>query len=150
MNSERILQLAYLLVAQWEGFREAPYKDTNGTWTIGFGRTGPDVTGVTAPTTREAEEAWTKARLAWYWKRIDHDVGRDLTENQAAAVLSLTYNIGLGALQRSTLWHFLQEGQPGPAAEQFLRWDKETVDGIKVSSRGLQARRRAERALFLS
>lgn len=137
-------------MSQWEGFSETPYLCPAGIPTIGFGRTGPDVSMATAPTTREKEEAWTKARLLWLWKRIDHDVGRDLNENQAAAVLSLCWNIGLGALQRSTLWHFLQDGQPGPAADQFLRWDKAKVDGLMVSVKGLQARRRAERELFLA
>lgn len=144
------VQLAAILCAQWEGFREAPYQDVAGVWTIGFGKTGPDVTGVTAPTTKEAEMAWMKGRLAWLWKRIDHDVGRDLNPNQAAAVLSLAYNVGLHAVQRSPLWHYLQDGQWAPAADAFLRFDKAHINGMLQTVKGLIERRKAERVLFLA
>lgn len=144
------IQLAWLLVAQWEGFRVTPYRDEGGTWTIGFGRTGPDVAGVTAPTTREAEEAWTKARLSWLWARIDRDLGRDMNVNQAAAVLSLAYNVGVGAVQRGMFWHYLQDGQWLPAAEQLMHFDKVHKGGILQSDPGLIRRRKAEKALFMT
>ena len=144
------VQTAWLFIAQWEGFRPTPYLDTAKRISIGFGRTGPDVTFATAPTTKEAEETWTKARLAWLWQRIDRDVGRDLNVNQAAALISFAYNCGLAALERSTLWGYVQAGQWLPAASQFVLWDHVTKDGVKTTDPGLYKRRLAEKALFLS
>jgi lysozyme len=143
-------QLAFLLVAQFEGYRDKPYQDQGGTWTIGFGRTGPDV-GPHTVTTKDTETAWVKQRLAWLQQRIDHDAGRDLNANQMAALIDFAYNLGLGALQRSTLWHCVQDGQWAPAASAILLYDKvRTPGGTLVTDRGLIARRKAERDLFLA
>ncbi len=144
------IQLAWLLVAQWEGFRPTPYLDEAGVLTIGFGRTGPDVAFVAAPTTKEVEEVWTKKRLQWLWQRINHDVHRDLNVNQAAAVISLAYNVGLGAVQRGNFWHYLQDGQWEPAANALLSFDKVRRGGVLQVDSGLINRRKAERALFIT
>lgn len=147
----RCIQLAWLLIATWEGFRAAPYLDQAGIPTIGYGRTGSDVSMATAPTTPEAEEAWAKGRLQWLWQRIDRDVHRDLNANQAAAVISLAYNCGLGTVQRGTFWHYLQDGQWEPAANALLSFDKvRKPGGVLTVDPGLIKRRKAERTLFLS
>ena len=67
-----------------------------------------------------------------------------LTSNQFSALTSFTYNLGSGALQRSTLRMKLNRAQYERAAEQLLRWNKA---GGKVL-RGLTRRRAAEKALF--
>ena len=67
-----------------------------------------------------------------------------LTQNQFDALVSLTYNIGSGAFNNSTLLK-LNKGDYQGAADQFLVWNK--ADG-KVM-KGLVRRREAERALFL-
>ncbi len=142
--------LAFMLVSQFEGYRDVAYQDGGGTWTVGYGHTGPDVVpGM--KTTMEEEAAWTKKRLAWLWQRIDHEAGRDLNCNQAAALLDFAYNEGLGALQRSTVWSNVQDGQWLPAANALMLYDKVRLpSGARETSRGLVARRKAERDLFLA
>jgi lysozyme len=143
------LPLAFIIVARFESFRDKAYADKYGNCTIGFGHTGPDVTQDMV-STLEAETAWTKARLAWLWKRLDHDLGRDINMNQAAALLSLVYNVGFGALERSHMWQMLQDGQWGPAAEKFGDFCKaKTASGTLRADVGLIKRRKAERDLFL-
>ncbi len=73
----------------------------------------------------------------------------ELKPHQADAVLSLAFNVGGATVAGSTLLRLLNAGNIGGAADQFLRWNRITVDGKKTISRGLSARRERERALFL-
>jgi lysozyme len=143
-------QLALLLIKQYEGFRQTAYQDAGGRWTVGWGFTGPDI-GPTSTMTIENAAIRLAATVSWLWKRLDQALGRDVNANQGAALLSLAYNVGLGAVERSVLWGMVQAGQWGPAADQFLRFDKiKLPSGAWDTSKGLQARRRAERLLFLT
>lgn len=67
-----------------------------------------------------------------------------VTQDQYDALVSLTFNIGPGALQRSTLVRRLNAGQCAEAAAQFSRWVY--ARGQKLP--GLVRRRAEERALF--
>jgi lysozyme len=70
-----------------------------------------------------------------------------LTENMFAALCSWTYNLGTGALQRSSLRRlYLNDGRYEEAADEFLRWV--FCNGRRL--RGLVYRRTDERALFLA
>jgi lysozyme len=62
------------------------------------------------------------------------------------ALVSFAFNVGLGNLQSSTLrMKYNREDYEG-AADEFLKWRK--ANGVVL--RGLERRREAERALFLS
>jgi GH24 family phage-related lysozyme (muramidase) len=67
--------------------------------------------------------------------------------NRAAALVSWTYNVGVGAMQDSTLRKRLLAGEDPAkvAAEELPRWNK--ADGKELP--GLTRRRAAELALFL-
>jgi GH24 family phage-related lysozyme (muramidase) len=67
-------------------------------------------------------------------------------DRQLDALVSFSYNCGLGSLQSSTLRMKFNRGDYSGAADEFLKWNKA---GGKVL-RGLERRREAERALFLS
>ena len=60
-------------------------------------------------------------------------------------MLSFTFNLGSGALQRSTLRMKLNRGEYKLAADEFLKWAK--AGGITLN--GLMLRRKAEQSLFL-
>lgn len=147
---DQVTQLARLLIKQFEGCRLQAYQDIGGIPTIGYGQTGPAVKLGLTWTQEQADQALNNT-LTFLWGRIDQDICRDLLPQQGAAMLSLAYNIGLSALERSTLWGMVQSGQFGPAADQFLRFDRVRLQGgtYEVIA-GLQARRKAERDLFLS
>lgn len=70
-----------------------------------------------------------------------------VTDNQFGALVSLSFNIGLGNLQASTLLRKLNRNDSiADIADEFLKWNKA---GGKVLN-GLTRRRIAERQLFLS
>jgi lysozyme len=69
-----------------------------------------------------------------------------LTQGMFDGLVSFSFNVGLGTLQRSTLRQKLLRGDKEGAAEELLKY---CMAGGKVL-RGLQNRRIDERALFLS
>lgn len=69
-----------------------------------------------------------------------------VTQNEFDALVSFAYNIGLGAVRKSTLLRKLNAGDKQGAANEFRRW---TIAGGKVL-RGLVRRRESERRLFLN
>jgi GH24 family phage-related lysozyme (muramidase) len=78
------------------------------------------------------------------------------TVPQLAALLSLAYNVGVGArdgtkgdLADSTLIEKLNAGDAAGAADEFLRWNKARIGGVLKPLPGLTRRRVSERALFL-
>ena len=69
-----------------------------------------------------------------------------LTQGQFDALVSFSFNVGLGTLQRSTLRQKVLKNNMEGAAEELLKY---CMAGGKPL-RGLQNRRKDERALFLS
>ena len=73
-----------------------------------------------------------------------------LTEEQRAALISLTFNIGSGGFLSSTVLRRLNAGNYEGAADAFLMWNKITRNGVKERDQGLVNRRERERLLFLT
>ena len=69
-----------------------------------------------------------------------------ISDNQFSALVSFTFNVGAGALQRSTLRMKLNRGEYQNAAGEFPKW---RMAGGRVLA-GLVRRRAAERALFMA
>ena len=69
-----------------------------------------------------------------------------LTVGQNDALVSFSFNLGLGGVQRSTLRSKMLRGETQEAADEFLKF---TRGGGKILP-GLVKRRNDERALFLS
>jgi len=68
-----------------------------------------------------------------------------VNDNEFSALLSFTFNLGIGNLRSSTLLKLLNAGDRAGAADQFPRWNR--AGGRELL--GLTRRRAAERALFL-
>ncbi|MBM2884118.1 lysozyme [Chromobacterium phragmitis] len=131
------------LVQKFEGLRLTAYRDIVGVLTIGYGHTGPDVTpGLTI--TQPRAVALLQQDLAKFEAGVSRLVKAPLSQNQFDALVSFSYNLGLGSLQNSTLLRLLNAGDYVGAAGQFILWDK--AGGKAVP--GLLARRSAEQALF--
>jgi lysozyme len=75
---------------------------------------------------------------------VQHLVLVPVTDNQFGALVSLSYNIGLGNFADSTLRKKLNNKDYAGAADQFIRWNKS--DGKVL--RGLTIRRKREQDLF--
>jgi lysozyme len=159
------------LMHRFEGCRNRPYLCPAHIHTIGYGHVlyqeqirlpvvrveGKDVPMIRKemPLKPEDNRVWTKAEIDELF-RIDVEtfergvlrlvpgvVGR---QGSFDALVSISFNFGLGNLQRSTIRQkILREDWEG-AAEAFMSWSKA---GGKVLP-GLVRRRKAEIALFLS
>lgn len=131
------------LIKKFEGCALRAYKCPAGVYTIGYGHTN-NVRPDDVITQKEAEDL-LKIDLVRFENAVNAAVRIALTQNRFDALVSFTYNVGINALQTSTLLKKINKGDYTGAAGQFLLWNKA---GTKVLE-GLVRRRAAEKDLFL-
>jgi len=146
--SSAALDLATKLIGDFEGCKLAPYWDGIGKrFTIGYGLThlpsGP-VTASTPPLTQAEAETTLAAEVSTTLDAVHRMITRPMTDDQAAALTSLAYNVGDDALHGSTLLTLFNARHDEEAAAQFSRWCHS--HGVVVP--GLVTRRAKERAVF--
>ncbi|MFN0022613.1 MAG: lysozyme [Parvularculaceae bacterium] len=73
-----------------------------------------------------------------------------LNENEFSALVSLAYNMGVGAFQKTAVVRRLNEGDRAGAANAFRHLVSADINGERVVLDALRRRREAERALFLT
>ena len=133
-------------IKTFEGFRTMPYMDGVGKWTVGYGHLivkGDGCVQGSPITMGQATELLRKdLHIA---EACINQQGLDLTQNEFDALVSFTYNLGCGALQRSTLLKLLQAGRKNEAAVEFPKW---SIAGGQHSE-GILKRRLAEQECFL-
>jgi lysozyme len=148
--SDSVPDQAVDLGEQFEGFRSAPYRDSVGVWTFGFGSTRDEnsvpVNANTPAITEDQARALAKRDLMAAALEVTNDVTVDLTDGQLAALEDFIYNLGAGNFRSSTLLRKLNAGDYDGAAAEFDKWDRA---GGQVLA-GLLRRRQAETDLFKS
>ncbi|OKS84836.1 putative lysozyme [Mucilaginibacter polytrichastri] len=144
------------LIKEFEGLRLKAYRDTAGMCTIGYGSTRyhddkPVRPGDTLTSELQATSLFS-VTLTQYENAVNKGAKVALTQNQFDALVSITYNVGMGIMQTSTLIKKLNAEDLTGAADQFLVWNKITDPGTgkKVVSETLTARRKKEREYFLT
>ena len=137
------------LILKWEGgYKLEAYKCPAGIYTIGAGCTFyADGTKVKKGDTIKQEDAVDLFLdiLSDFEKDVRHEIKVDLTDNQFSALVSFTYNVGIGQFKRSTLLKKINKEDFKGAANEFQKWV--FVKGEK--SNGLMNRRNAEKELFM-
>lgn len=126
------------------GNRVQTYLDSVGVPTIGYGHTSGVQIGQIISFAQA--EAFLQQDLTGFENRVAAMVRVPLTDNQFAALVSLSYNVGSGAVQNSSLIRSLNAGNYADAADRFLRFS--FAGGRQLA--GLLRRRQAERTLFLT
>jgi lysozyme len=91
-------------------------------------------------------EKWLVEDLAEVIDDVTAVLKVSLSEPEFGALVSFTYNVGIGNLKGSTLLRLLNQEKLRPAADELPKWVRA---GGRVM-RGLVSRRAAERALFLA
>ena len=159
------------LMHRFEGCRNKPYLCPAHIWTIGYGHVlyqeqiklpmvrveGKEIPMIRKemPLKPEDSRVWSKEEIEKLFaddvasfergvlRLVPGVVGR---QGAFDALVSISFNFGLGNLQRSTIRMKANRGDWEGAAEAFMAWTK---GGGKVLP-GLVKRREAEIALFLS
>ena len=135
-----------------------PYLDPVGIWTIGWGhaiRVGNDY--LRGPQNRararalypggitiQQAEMILRGDLMDTCRDVEAAVTVPLTDNQFAALVSFTFNLGVGNLRKSTLLRLVNAGDFAGASQEFKKWNR---SGGRVLA-GLTRRREAEATLF--
>ena len=144
------LQPAVDFICQWEGLETEAYKCPAGVWTIGAGLTqvsGRPVQGGDKITLEEAKALLAedlKVRHAKLIKLIP--AAQHYGSRQTAALLSWSFNVGMGAVESSTLRTRINAGENAQIVvrEELPKWNKANGQPVK----GLIDRRAAEVKLF--
>jgi len=138
------------LIKHFEGFMSHPYLDVAMVPTIGYGTTHYHHRAVKLDDQDISERTATYLLRTQvdetYGKAVNHYVQVPLTQNQFDALVSFTYNLGVGAFKSSTLLRDINHGKIAEAYSEFHKW---THANGKVN-RGLIARRKKEAELFLA
>ena len=138
------------MIESFEGCLLKASNKLDGVWTIGYGQTGRYYgkrvrRGMT--TTKAEAHAWLRDHsIKTYEDAVTQAVKVPLNQNQFDALVSFTYNVGVGALKQSTALRKLNAGDYAGAADALTMWTK---CRRKVLA-GLVRRRKEERALFLT
>lgn len=133
------------LVKRFEGLKLTAYRCPAGVLTIGYGSTGPHVTEGLSITEEFAEDLLVDD-LARFERGVSELVKVPLDQDEFDALVSIAFNIGLGAFRGSTLLRKLNAKDYAGAAQEFRRWDKAKGKALP----GLTKRRHAESMLFQS
>lgn len=137
---------ACALIGGFEGLRQTAYRDVVGVPTICYGETKNVRMGMRR-TKPECDEMLVQSL-------IGYDDGlmqclkperRDLADGVHLAMLSVTYNIGIGAFCHSTMARRINAGDIKGACNALLAWNK--AGGVPWP--GLTRRRQAERKICL-
>lgn len=134
------------LIGNAESCRRDPYVCPAGYPTDGIGNTH-NVKPGTRKTDAQIAADWEKNILDAERCVNSYGNGKRLSDNTFSAVTSLTFNLGCGAVKKSTLFAMLREGPVAykSACNQFPRW----VYAGKTILPGLVKRREVERQLCL-
>ena len=139
----KVSQAGLDLIAKYEGIRLKAYKCSAGVLTIGIGSTryedgSPVQAGDVLPSEAAAYKLFANT-LGQYERAVSKLSG--LKQCQFDALVSLCYNIGVGAFGKSTVFKRVANNPDDPTIrDAFLMWSKVN----KKTVQGLVNRRKAE------
>ncbi len=134
------------LICEFEGFSPVVYDDAVGIPTIGYGHVLLPGERFDEPISEAEGVALLRKDAQIAEQGVRRNIHAPLTQGQYDALVSFTFNLGSGALQRSTLRRRVNRGSHSEAAQEFHRWVY--AGGRKL--RGLVRRRMAESLMYRS
>lgn len=132
---------------EFEGLRLVAYKPTKAErrYTIGYGHSAGDVRAGMRITKEKAEELLR--RDLFFVERFVNGIPKVQTQGQFDALVSFTYNVGVGKLKRSTLLKkIMHDASTEEIQREFMRWvysGGKKLDGL-LKRRRWEAERWAE------
>lgn len=140
----RVGESGLAIIRHFEGFSTLPYLCPAGHWTIGYGHLIKEPVDTQREITEEEAEELLKADICGAERAVCRLIHAPLEDNQFDALVSFTFNLGGGALQRSTLRQKVNREEHGAVPDEFRKW---VYAGGKML-RGLIRRREAEARLY--
>ena len=156
----RVSEKALTCIRHHEGVRYKPYRCPAKLWTVGVGHVLYPAQGRLPLDQRDAFPLEPHDNRTFSSDEVDGLLSADLirfeigvarlfpmvlTQGQNDALVSFSFNLGLGGVQRSTLRQKVLRKEMESAADEFLKF---TRGGGRILP-GLVKRRNDERALFL-
>jgi GH24 family phage-related lysozyme (muramidase) len=140
-----ITQNGLALIKQFEGFMAEPYLCPGGYWTIGYGHVIQNPKDYPYRLTRDEGLELLAKDVMIAERAVLRLISVPLTQGQFDALVSFTFNLGAGALQRSTLRRKVNREEHADVPAEFRKWV--WAGGRKMN--GLIKRRKAEAELYL-
>ena len=152
---------AIAMIKHHEGVRQKAYRCPAKLWTIGVGHVLYPEQGklklddrMSVPLRPEDDRVFSmeevdgilRSDLARFERGVAQYISVPLTQGMFDGLVSFSFNVGLGTLQRSTLRQKLLRGDKEGAGQELLKY---CMAGGKIL-KGLQNRRNDELALFKS
>lgn len=119
----RTSELLIQKLKKFEGLRLVAYKPTKAErwYTIGYGHSAGDVKAGMRITEEKAEELLK--RDLFFVERFINGIPKVKMQGQFDALVSFTYNVGIGNLKRSTLLKKIMHDAPTAEIQrEFLKW----------------------------
>jgi lysozyme len=142
----KISQAGIDLIRRFEGCKLKPYLCPAGYWTVGYGHVIGN--GKTKPEKQLYTQEEVNELLRTDLVRFEQGVLRycpvHLTQFEFDSLVSFSFNLGLGVLQRSTLRRKILRQDRQAAAKEILKYNKAGGQVLK----GLTRRREAEYRMF--
>lgn len=132
------------LIRRFEGFSAIPYLCPAGYLTVGYGHVVKNPAAFRQPITEDEATEILVLDIQKAEKAVLRLITVPLSDGQFDALVSFTFNLGSGALQRSTLRRKVNREDHAEVPAEFLRWV--WAGGKKL--KGLIHRREAEAALY--
>lgn len=142
----KISQAGIDLIRRFEGCKLKPYLCPAGYWTVGYGHVIGN--GKTKPEkqlyTQEKVDEFLRTDLVRFEQGVLRYCPVHLTQFEFDSLVSFSFNLGLGVLQRSTLRRKILRQDKQAAARNILKYNKAGGQVLK----GLTRRREAEYRMF--
>lgn len=137
------------LIKKYEGCKLTAYKCPAGVWTIGYGNTFYEDGSTVKPgdkiTQERADQLFRNILEKKFLEPIRKLIVSDINDNMFSAIVSFTYNVGIGNLKSSTL---LKKVNANPNDQtislEFKKWVKSAGKVLP----GLVRRRESESDLY--
>lgn len=133
----------------FEGLSLGKYRDVAGFGTIGYGHFIQASEEIAETITEAEADRLLLADVQIAECAVNKLVKVPLSQNQFDALVLFVFNIGKGAFKDSTLLKQLNQSNYEIAADEFLRWNKASINGVFREIEGLTRRRKQEREMFL-
>lgn len=134
------------LIKQFEGFNAEPYLCPGGYWTIGYGHVIKNPKDYPYSLTRDEALELLAQDVIRAERAVLRLITVPLTGGQFDALVSFAFNLGAGALQRSTLRRKVNSEEHADIPAEFMKWV--WAGGKKLN--GLINRRKAEGLCYIA